>query len=94
MEIDIPQSDKKRIVIIGAGFGGIELAKSLANSDFQVVMIDKNNYHCFQPLLYQVATATLGAESVVYPIRKIFRKQKNFIFRLCSIKKLTLQIKR
>ena len=88
MEIDLPKSSLKRIVIIGAGFGGIKLAKSLAKSPYQVVMIDQNNYHCFQPLMYQVATATLDAESIVYPIRMIFRKQKNFNFRLGTIKEI------
>jgi NADH dehydrogenase len=93
MEIDIPQTGQKRIVIIGAGFGGIQLAKKLNKADYQIVMIDKNNFHCFQPLMYQVATATLGAESVVYPIRKIFHKQKNFHFRMLEIKQINPQEK-
>jgi NADH dehydrogenase len=86
MGINIPTSELKRVVIIGAGFGGIHLAKKLAKSNFQVVLIDRNNYHCFQPLMYQVATASLDAESIIYPIRMIFRKQKNFSFRLGAIK--------
>jgi len=88
MEIDLPKSSLKRIIIIGCGFGGVQLAKSLSKSAYQVVMIDRNNYHCFQPLMYQVATAGLDAESVVYPIRMIFRKQKNFSFRLGNIKEI------
>ena len=88
MEINLPKTNQKRIVIIGAGFGGIQLAKKLKRSNYQVVLIDKNNFHCFQPLMYQVATASLDAESVVYPIRKIFRKQKNFSFRMAEIKEI------
>jgi NADH dehydrogenase len=85
MLIDIPHSNKARVVIVGGGFGGIKLAKKLAGKDFQVVLIDKNNYHTFQPLLYQVATAGLEADSIAYPIRKIFGKQKNFFFRMGEV---------
>ena len=81
MEIDIPNKKKGRVVVIGGGFGGIQVAKKLAKKDFQVVIIDKNNYHIFQPLLYQVATSVLEAESIAYPIRKIFKKAKNVYFR-------------
>ena len=81
MLIDIPNPYKKRVVIIGGGFGGIELAKTLKNKPIQVVIVDKNNYHTFQPLLYQVATSVLEAESIAYPIRKIFAKSKNVFFR-------------
>ena len=81
MKIDLPKTDKLRIVIVGGGFAGVEIAKSLAKADVQVVMVDQNNYHCFQPLLYQVATAALEPDSIVYPIRGIFNKQKNFFFR-------------
>ena len=80
MKIDLPKTEKLRIVIIGGGFAGVQIAKSLANEAVQVVMVDKNNYHCFQPLLYQVATAALEADSIVYPIRGIFNKQQNFFF--------------
>ena len=88
MEINLPHTTQKRVVIIGAGFGGIQLAKALKNAPFQVVLIDKNNFHCFQPLMYQVATSRLDAESVIHPIRKIFRKQKNFNFRMAEIKEI------
>lgn len=88
MEINLPNTNLKRVVIIGAGFGGIQIAKELKNSPFQVVLIDKNNFHCFQPLMYQVATSRLEAESVIHPIRKIFRKQKNFSFRMAEIKEI------
>jgi NADH dehydrogenase len=79
---------KPRIVIVGGGFAGIELAKSLRKADVQVVLIDKQNHHAFQPLLYQVATAGLEADSIVYPFRKIFEDQKNFYFRMAEVEKV------
>jgi NADH dehydrogenase len=88
MIIDIPNPYKKRVVIIGGGFGGIELAKTLKNKPIQVVIVDKNNYHTFQPLLYQVATSVLEAESIAYPIRKIFSKSKNIFFRLGEVQQV------
>lgn len=81
MNINVPEVKVPRVVIIGCGFGGLELAKALRRQPVQVVMIDKNNYHTFQPLLYQVATAGLEADSIAYPVRKIFKGQKNFHFR-------------
>lgn len=80
MLIEIPNTKKARVVIIGGGFGGIQLAKMFKNKDVQVVIVDKNNYHTFQPLMYQVATSALEAESIAYPIRKIFNKSKKYIF--------------
>ena len=88
MKIDLPKTDKLRILIVGCGFAGVEIAKSLAKSDVQVVMVDQNNYHCFQPLLYQVATAALEADSIVYPIRGIFNNQKNFFFRQGKVEEI------
>lgn len=81
MDINVPEVKVPRVVIVGCGFGGLELAKSLKDAQVQVVLLDKNNYHTFQPLLYQVATAGLEADSIAYPIRKIFKGQKNFHFR-------------
>ena len=83
MLIDIPKIYLKRVVIVGGGFAGIELAKRLQNTH-QVVMIDKNNYHTFQPLLYQVATAGIEADSIAFPLRKIFKGQKHFYFRMAE----------
>ena len=74
-----------RVVIVGGGFGGLELAKALADVPVQVVLLDKHNYHTFQPLLYQVATAGLEADSVVSPFRKILNRQENFYFRLAEV---------
>lgn len=85
MLIDIPNKKKARVVIIGGGFGGIQVAKMFQKKDIQVVIVDKNNYHTFQPLMYQVATSALEAESIAYPIRKIFNKSKNIFFRLGEV---------
>ncbi|MDP4827928.1 MAG: FAD-dependent oxidoreductase, partial [Flavobacteriales bacterium] len=84
--MNIPISNQPRVVIIGGGFGGLNLAKSLRNKPFQVVMLDKNNYHAFQPLLYQVATAGLEPDSIAYPLRKIFKNFRNLHFRMAEVK--------
>jgi len=76
---------KPRVVVVGGGFGGLELAKALAEVPVQVVLLDKQNYHAFQPLLYQVATAGLDANSIVSPFRKILSEQENFYFRLAEV---------
>src|SRR6185369_13688988 len=68
------------IVIIGAGFGGMHAAKVFAGKPVRVTLIDKRNYHLFQPLLYQVATAGISPHEIAYPVRAIFQKQKNFSF--------------
>ena len=71
-------SNRKKVVIIGAGFGGLNAAKQLGNKDdVDVILIDKNNYHLFQPLLYQVATATLNPAEIAYPIRAAVKKYGN-----------------
>ncbi len=85
MPVNITVTSKPRIVIIGGGFGGIELVKKLKNEDVQVVLLDKNNYHTFQPLLYQVATGGLEPDSIAYPLRKIFKAQPNLIFRMAEV---------
>lgn len=74
-----------RIVIIGGGFAGIALAKKLSKQEVQVVLLDKNNYHNFQPLLYQVSTGGLEPDSIAYPIRKILKDFPNFHFRLAYV---------
>ncbi len=84
--MNIPESQLPRVVIVGGGFGGLQLAKNLSSKHFQIVLFDKNNHHTFQPLLYQVATAGLEADSVVYPLRKIFAKKKNFYFRMAEVR--------
>lgn len=84
----IPRNEKKRVVIIGGGFAGIELVRGLRGKGFQVVLIDKNNYHTFQPLLYQVATGGLEPDSIAYPLRKIFRGYKDFYFRMADLQRI------
>ncbi len=78
---------KKRIIIVGGGFGGLKLADSLNPDLFQIILLDKNNYHQFQPLLYQVAITGLEVSSIAYPFRKNYQK-KNIHFRLCELKRI------
>lgn len=77
-----------KIVIIGAGFGGISIAKALKNEPAQVLLLDQHNYHNFQPLMYQIATGGLEPDSIAYPVRRIFRNQKNFKFRLAEVEEV------
>lgn len=86
MTINIKETDKKRVVIAGAGFGGLKLARELIKSDFQVILIDRNNYHQFQPLIYQVATSGLEPSSVSFPLRKIFQSKKQITIRNTKVK--------
>jgi len=88
MTVNIPQTSQKRIVIIGCGFAGLALARSLKNSNYQVVILDKNNYHQFQPLFYQVATAGLEPTSISFPLRKIFQSYKNVFIRVAEVLKI------
>ena len=82
LSLNIPDTKKPRIVIIGGGFGGINLFKHLNSNDFQIVLIDRFNYHTFQPLLYQVATAGLEPDSVAGPLRKIVERKRLVYFRM------------
>lgn len=85
MAVNLPVTSKPRIVIVGAGFAGIELVRALANVEAQVVLIDRNNHHVFQPLLYQVATAGLDPDAIAYPVREIFRGRTDFLFRMAEV---------
>ena len=85
MNPNIPETSQKRIVIVGAGFGGLALAQKLAGKDVQVVLIDKNNYHQFQPLFYQVAMAGLEPSSISFPLRKVFQKKRNVFIRITRV---------
>lgn len=78
----------ERIVIIGGGFAGLQLAKTLANKDINVVLVDKQNHHQFQPLFYQVASGRLEPSSISFPFRKVFQKSKNIDFRMADIVKI------
>ena len=86
MSVNVPYSAKKRIVIVGGGFAGLTLARRLSGKNFQVILIDKNNYHQFPPLIYQVASAGLEVGSISFPFRKIFHGQKDFYFRKAEVK--------
>lgn len=87
----IKKSPNERIVIIGGGFGGLQLARSLGKLKYQVVLIDKNNFHQFQPLFYQVATSGLEPSSIIFPFRKIFQKVERFHFRLAEVLKVNFE---
>jgi NADH:ubiquinone reductase (H+-translocating) len=84
----IPELNIPRVVIIGGGFAGINLVKRLLGKGLQIVMLDRYNYHTFQPLLYQVATAGLEAGSIAGPLRKLFGDEDGFYFRLALVEKI------
>ena len=83
--MNIPQSKLSRIVIVGGGFAGVSMVKALANKNAQVVLLDKHNYHTFQPLLYQVSSAGLEPDSIAYPLRKIIKNHKHSFFRMAEV---------
>ena len=85
---NIPDVSTPRVVIVGAGFAGLKLARKLDRDEFQVILLDRYNYHQFQPLLYQVATAGLEPSAISFPLRKIFQKQKHIHFRIAEVKKV------
>ena len=85
MQFNIPDTGQKRVVIVGGGFGGLTLARKLSKSDFQVVLVDKNNYHQFQPLFYQVAMAGLEPSSIAFPFRKVFQNSRNVFVRVTKV---------
>lgn len=82
---NIPKTDKKRVVIVGNGFAGLKLMRKIGSDGFQIVMLDKNNFHQFQPLLYQVATAGLEPSAISFPIRKILQNEKDMHFRIAEL---------
>jgi NADH dehydrogenase len=87
--MDLPE--RPRVVIIGAGFGGLWAARSLAGKNVDVLIVDRNNYHTFLALLYQVAAAELEAADIVYPIRSIFRGLPNINFTLGKVRSIDPQ---
>src|ERR1700737_448234 len=84
---------RQRIVIVGAGFGGLRLARDLNGSDYEVFLVDKHNYHQFQPLMYQVATARLEPSSISFPLRKVFQYSKNVNIRIAQVMQVDTQKK-
>lgn len=88
MKINIPETEQERVVIIGGGFAGLAAARQLAKADYQVVLLDKNNFHQFQPLFYQVAMAGLEPSSIAFPFRKLFQRKHNVFIRVTEVKKI------
>lgn len=86
MSLNIEKGNQKRIVIVGGGFGGLRLANKLKGTDYQVILIDKNNYHQFPPLIYQVASSGMEASSISFPFRKHFQHRKNLYFRMAELR--------
>ncbi len=86
-------NSRKKIIIVGAGFAGLKLAQKLNNTEYDVLLIDKHNYHQFQPLMYQVATARLEPTSVSFPLRKVFQKSKNVKIRITEVQSVDTQKK-
>lgn len=85
---NIPVSTHQRIVVVGAGFAGLRLVRSLVKQNYQVVLIDRNNYHQFQPLYYQVATSGLEPSSITFPLRKLFHGITDFHFRMAELERV------
>ncbi|TBW28943.1 NAD(P)/FAD-dependent oxidoreductase [Gramella sp. KN1008] len=83
--MNIPRTELPRVVIIGGGFAGMALARKILKEDMQMVMLDRHNYHTFQPLLYQVSTSGLEPDSIAYPLRKITRDDSKCFFRLAEV---------
>ena len=91
--MNIPDTDSPRIVVIGAGFAGLKFSRHLNTNNYQLVMIDKHNYHTFQPLLYQVASAGLEPDSIAYPIRKSLSRKKETYIRLAQVNAIDREAK-
>ena len=87
-EICLPNTKLPRVVIVGGGFAGLALVEKLKHKEVQVVLLDKNNFHQFQPLLYQVATSALEPDSIVFPFRKQINGYKNVFFRLAEVEEI------
>lgn len=91
MRANIPEVEGKRIVIIGGGFAGLKLATELLKTNYQIVLLDMHNYHMFQPLLYQVATAGIEPSSISFPYRKVFQSRKNIHIRVTEVLKINAE---
>ncbi|MBT8319188.1 MAG: NAD(P)/FAD-dependent oxidoreductase [Gramella sp.] len=86
--MNIPKTNLPRVVIIGGGFAGVAIARKILKEDMQMVLLDRHNYHTFQPLLYQVSTSGLEPDSIAYPLRKITRSSDKCFFRLAEVKSI------
>ena len=85
MRANIRRGERTRVVIVGCGLGGLKLAVSLRHSGFQVVVVDKNNYNQFPPLIYQVASAGLEPSNIAFPIRRLFQGYPHYYFRMAEV---------
>jgi NADH dehydrogenase len=90
--MQIPASKFPRIVIVGGGFGGVTLSRKLTQHNFQVVLIDRHNYHTFQPLLYQVATSGLEPDSIAFPLRSVVEENDHYLFRMAEVEAVDLEL--
>ena len=88
LSLHIPETDLPRVIIVGGGFAGLELAKGLKKAPVQTVLLDRNNFHTFQPLLYQVATSGLEPDSIAGPLRKVFDGFDQFFFRMVKVEQI------
>ncbi len=86
----IPTSQNPRVVIVGGGFGGVSLSRKLTENKFQVVLLDRHNYHTFQPLLYQVATSGLEPDSIAFPLRSIVDETSDYFFRMTEVERVNV----
>src|SRR6476661_5503182 len=92
--MEAPSNSKPRVVILGAGFGGLEAAKKLCGAAVHVTMVDRTNYHLFQPLLYQVATAALSPADIAAPVRAVLSKCKNMEVTLAEVKSIDVDARK
>lgn len=90
--MNIPRTDLPRVVIIGGGFAGMAFVRKILKEDMQMVLLDRHNYHTFQPLLYQVSTSGLEPDSIAYPLRKITRDNPRCYFRLADVDSISPEI--
>ena len=93
MRANIKRNEQRRVVVVGGGLGGLKLVSSLRDTDFQVVLVDKNNYNQFPPLIYQVASAGLEPSNISFPIRRLFQGWKNFFFRMAEVQHIDTEEK-
>src|SRR5262245_48859781 len=90
----VHQRNLPRVVIIGGGFGGLEAAKALRKAEVRVTLLDRQNHHVFQPLLYQVATAALSPADIAEPLRRILRKQQNTEVLLGEVQRIDVEARK
>ena len=93
MRANIKRNEQRRVVVVGGGLGGLKLVSSLRDTDFQAVLVDKNNYNQFPPLIYQVASAGLEPSNISFPFRRLFQGWKNFFFRMAEVQHIDTEEK-